>query len=156
MTFVHKTQTTFTGTAGTHRHETRISPIPQVASGRREIYLVYFFTSFLRMNAFTGISPHFETSLSSLIHCSPELCDAINAVAALHITQCSRSGISAASSSDDTISALRAYSHSVRCVQAKITSNAFSHDASALWTTLLLGVFEVRPGIPVISRRHQC
>ncbi|KAF2622748.1 hypothetical protein BU25DRAFT_205072 [Macroventuria anomochaeta] len=137
--FLHATQATYTNTAHSHVNKTTVSLIPRAPSIKSDIYLTHFFISFLHQNSFTGIAPRFETSLCSLVHHAPELRDAINAISALHITQHSQ----LASTRDENLAALQAYSRSVHCVQAKIASKSFLCDPSALWTTLLLGVFEL-------------
>jgi predicted RNase H-related nuclease YkuK (DUF458 family) len=86
------------------------------------MYLTYFFTFFLRMNAFTAIAPYLETSLSSLVHNSSKLRDATTAVSALHITQRNQSG----AMQGNDLTALQAYASSFRYVQARITSNSLS------------------------------
>lgn len=111
----------------------------QISSTRDDFYVTYFFTSFLCQNTFSGVTLQFETALSSLLHYSPELLNAIKAISALHITNRSQS----ISNQDDKLAALQAYSHSVQYVQGRIVSESFIYEPSSLWTTLLLGVFEV-------------
>lgn len=103
-----------------------------------ETYLQYFFTHFLLQNGFEGISPYLTDSLSCFIHRSSELHDAVNAIAAFHISQ-----------RDPTVlrrhvpAALQAYSRSVQSLQIQIGTESIVRDPSVFWTTLLLGVFEV-------------
>ena len=137
--FVHTTQQTFTDTARSHQKETALSLSPQAPSTKSDTYLKYFFRYFLHENGFTGIAPLLQISLSSLVHYSPELYDAINAISALHLTQHSQ----VAFRKIDDLAALQAYSRAVHRVQDKIATKSLLYDPSALWTTLLLGVFEV-------------
>ncbi|XPS70404.1 hypothetical protein M3J09_002625 [Ascochyta lentis] len=140
--FVHTTSTTFTNRSRSHRKATPISLTHPMVPCRNDIYLTYFFASFLRLNAFTGIAPEFQTSVSSLVHYSSELRDAINAISALHITQNNQT-CQSVDMSNENLAALQAYSRSVRSMQVKIASKEFIDDPSALWTTLLLSVFEL-------------
>ncbi|KAF3001190.1 hypothetical protein E8E13_000140 [Curvularia kusanoi] len=103
-----------------------------------DIYLEYFFSKFLYQNAFTGISAGFAKSLSAVLHRSSELHDAVKAIAALHIGQCNAFVVK-----EDYSAALKAYSRSVRSLQAKIEGEAIVSDPSVLWATFLLGVFEL-------------
>lgn len=111
----------------------------QILSTRDDFYLTYFFTSFLYQNTFSGVTPQFGTALSSLLHQSPELRDAVKAISALHVTHHSQ----LTANHDDKLAALQAYSRSVQHVQRRIVSQSFICDPSSLWTTLLLGIFEV-------------
>ncbi|KAJ8111760.1 hypothetical protein OPT61_g5723 [Boeremia exigua] len=139
LVFVHETQTNYSDNVRIHGKGTTTILPRQVSLIQDDNYRAYFFTSFLSQNEFAGISPQFRGSLSSLVHKSPELNDAINAISALHITQ----NVELASVAEDYHAALLAYSRSVRCLQAKIESKAIVRDPSAMWTTLLLGVFEL-------------
>jgi hypothetical protein len=137
--FVHATQTSFSQRANSHVGNMVVRVPAQAPSIKDDFYVTYFFTSFLYQNAFTGITPQFGTALSSLLHYSPELHDAISAIAALHITRHDE----LAFAHDDKLAALQAYSQSVQRVQGRIASRSFVRDPSSLWTTLLLGIFEV-------------
>ena len=112
----------------------------QVPLTPNDTYLNYFFTHFLYQNAFTSISPQFTKSLTTFLHHSPELHDAVNAISALHISH----STSYLQGRDDP-TALQAYSRSVRSLQSKLESESTARDPSVLWATLLLGVFEVSP-----------
>jgi hypothetical protein len=137
--FVHATQISFSQRGRSHVREVAISVPAQAPSIKGDCYVTYFFTSFLYQNAFTGITSQFGTALLSLLHHSPELHDAVRAISALHITQNGQSTLNY----DDKLVALQAYSRSVQRVQGRIVSQSFIRDPSSLWTTLLLGVFEV-------------
>lgn len=145
--FVHKTQAAFAKAVDSYKEKTAVAIHSQPSTVRKDTYTGYFFVAFLHQNAFTGISTQFAKSLLSFIHYSPELFDAVNAIAALHISQ----SIGIESAKSDYTAALQAYSRSVRCVQAKIDFNLSLSDPSILWTTLLLGVFEVSK---MSSRNH--
>ena len=134
--FVHATQTSFSKKGRSHVGEIAARVPARAPSIRDESYVTYFFTSFLYQNVFTS---EFATALSPLLHYSPELRDAVSAIAALHMTQHGQS----TSDHDDKLAALQAYSQSVRRIQERIASQSFIRDPSSLWTTLLLGVFEV-------------
>jgi hypothetical protein len=105
--------------------------------------LPYFFLSFSRMNILLGNTP-IDGDVLDLAKTSPALRDAIEAVATLHHKQQESFSILLENGQCDTHRALQAYGRSVRCMQNHITSNTFLGDPSALWTTFLLGVFEVR------------
>jgi len=137
--FVHATQTSFSQRGHSHVGEVAIRVPAREPSIRADFYVTYFFTSFLHRNAFTGITSQFGIALSSLLHHSPELHDAVSAISALHITQHGQSTFN----HDDKLAALQAYSQSVQRVRGRIASQSFIRDPSSLWTTLLLGVFEV-------------
>ncbi|KAF1932134.1 uncharacterized protein M421DRAFT_416861 [Didymella exigua CBS 183.55] len=137
--FVHATQASFPHRGRSHVTETVVDLPAQTSPVSSDFYVTYFFTSFLYQNSFTGITPQIGTALSSLLHYSPELHDAINAISALHMT---RNGY-LNSIQDDKLAALKAYSRSVQRVQGRIVSKSFVCDPSSLWTTLLLGIFEL-------------
>jgi hypothetical protein len=105
--------------------------------------LLYFFVPFSQMNVLLG-----DTSINSdvldLAKTSPALRDAIEAVATLHHKQQESFSIVLENGQCDTHQALQAYGRSVRSMQNHITSDTFLGNPSALWTTFLLGIFEVR------------
>lgn len=137
--FVHATQASFSQRG--HSHVAEIAGVlpAQTSLSPSDCYVTYFFTSFLHQNAFNGITPQIGIALSSLLHHSPELHDAINAISALHITRHGH----LESRQDDKLAALQAYSRSVQRIQGRIISETFICNPSSLWTTLLLGIFEV-------------
>ncbi|KAJ4984284.1 hypothetical protein SVAN01_10253 [Stagonosporopsis vannaccii] len=137
--FVHATKTQDSDDKRARRKGDTVSLPRQIPALRNETHLTYFFTSFLSQNAFTSVSEQFRISLSSLIYGSVGLRDAINAISALHIAQMR----GATPTKGDDPAALHAYARSVKCIQAKITSGSIVRDPSSLWTTLLLGVFEL-------------
>lgn len=103
-----------------------------------DLDLPYFLTHFLPMNLFIGQKVPVGPNLVELVSTSPALVDAIQAVAALHRRQ-----LSFGSGHAPATDALQAYGRSVRCMQSQITSGTYLDDPSALWTTFLLGLFEV-------------
>lgn len=142
--FVHATKAHEPDDKRIQKKGTLASLPRQVSVLESETHLTYFFTSFLSQNAFTSISEQFQTSLCSLFYSSVGLRDAISAISALHIAQIT--GATPAEGDDPV--ALRAYARSVQCMQARIASVSIVRDPSALWTTLLLGVFEVSEHMP--------
>jgi hypothetical protein len=98
----------------------------------------YFFMSFLAVNNLSNDRLPVVEELLKLMSDAPALKDAISAVSVYHRRQ---QGPETASNSD--YQALRSYGRSVRYIKDCITSNTFSHDPSALWTTFFLGLFEV-------------
>lgn len=104
---------------------------------------LYFFVPFSRMNVLLG-NMSIEDDVLELSKTSPALRDAIEALATLHYKQQESFSIVLETGQCDTHRALQAYGRSVRCMQNHITSNTFLGDPSALWTTFLLGLFEVR------------
>ena len=81
--------------------------------------------------------------LLTMTHSSPGLRNAVTAVAALHaksqglLVSARPEGRFAGSDS------LNSYVRSVQYVQGRISAGTFMEDESALWTTFLLGLFEV-------------
>ncbi|KAF2178022.1 hypothetical protein K469DRAFT_732098 [Zopfia rhizophila CBS 207.26] len=119
-------------------------PLLQSACPKRfDRDLPYFFTSFLPMNVLTSDSVPIGMDLLAMGKTSPALRDAIHAVAALHRKQQGQFTIAGGNGNYETSEALQAYNRSVRCVQNHIASNTFLGDPSALWTTFLLGLFEL-------------
>jgi|SRR5690242_7607315 len=142
--FVHATKTHDLDDKHIQKKGTVASLPRQIPALESETHLTYFFTSFLSQNAFMSVSEQFQTSLCSLLYSSAGLRDAISAISALHIAQIT----GATPAEGDDPAALRAYARSVQCMQAKIASVSIVRDPSVLWTTLLLGVFEVREHMP--------
>jgi len=113
---------------------------PRQMSGRRiDCYLPYFFTQFLPMNTFASEKFTIAEDLLTMVHSSAALRDAITAVAALHAKQQGPLDEVRIESTE----ALKAYMRSVSIVQNSIAAGSFMTDQSALWTTFLLGLFEV-------------
>jgi hypothetical protein len=95
------------------------------------------------MNIFTSERTPMELDLIDLAKTSPALRGAIHAVAALHSNQHSRPDMAKANRNSDLAEGLEAYNSSVCCIRKRIDSNELLGDPSALWTTFLLGLFEV-------------
>ena len=117
--------------------------LSQVSFDKTEREVKYFFSSFLPMNTFSHGNLLVQRELQSIMHSSNALRDALCAIASLHRFQqirCSGSGVE---DRNWHRSAMQLYVGSVRCVQAQITQNKFADDPSTLWTTFLLGLFEV-------------
>jgi hypothetical protein len=118
--------------------------LPQrIHPNRADHTIPYFFTSFLPMNILTSNKAPINNELLAMAKISPALEDAINAVAALHRKHQDQLRGETGGGNCETSEALQAYSRSVRSVQSKIASDAFLRDPSSLWTTFLLGLFEV-------------
>lgn len=119
----------------------RLPPFIGVIGSDRAV--PYFFRSFLPMNVFIS-DQSVEVELLAMMTTSEALRDAIHAVAILHRKQQYQLTIGSTKGSSETHQALQAYDRSVRYMQRCIASNAFLQDPSSLWTTFLLGLFEVR------------
>ncbi|KAL5444418.1 hypothetical protein PMIN06_008429 [Paraphaeosphaeria minitans] len=98
----------------------------------------YFFMSFLAMNNLSNDRLPVVADLLNLMAGAPALRDAISAVAVHHRKQQVPEAVPLGN-----YQALQSYGRSVRHVQTLITSETFPHDPSALWTTFLLGLFEL-------------
>lgn len=106
--------------------------------------LQYFFTSFLQMNILADNNLHVELDLQNMMHGSSALRDAIYAVSALHRNKQAQFLLpSSPDCSQGSYFALQSYSKSVQSVQSLIERNEFTRDPSTLWSTFLLGLFEV-------------
>ncbi|KAG9190592.1 hypothetical protein G6011_08680 [Alternaria panax] len=84
-----------------------------------------------------------QSELQSMMHSSAALRDALCAIAALHRFQRIQRSESGVDGLKERRSAMQLYAGSVRCVQAQIGQNKFVDDSSTLWTTFLLGLFEL-------------
>lgn len=101
--------------------------------------IVYFFVTFLSTNNLPTSRFPMADDLLHLIQNAPALRNAISAVAVQHGIH--RRPTLAATNKHH---ALQSYSHSITHINALIASNTFAQDPSALWTTFILGLFEVR------------
>ncbi|KAF2035386.1 hypothetical protein EK21DRAFT_96646 [Setomelanomma holmii] len=120
------------------------SKVPQCVSPKGlNRNLPYFFVSFLPMNIFTGEKVPMGLELLDLAKTSPALRDAIHAVAALHRRQHCQLTFTKEDVYNDLAESLEAYDQAVRCILDRIDSNDLLEDPSALWTTFLLGLFEL-------------
>lgn len=127
-----------------NRKQTQSSaPTPQVlvpSLSTLSRYL-YYFDIFVQRNNFVASTASYDLDVKSLLGTEPG-CYLVHAVTALGALQSSR--LSLATSHDDSRTAIKAYSSSVvalREAMAQLTAPSRLH---VLWTTLLLGVFEVR------------
>ena len=105
--------------------------------------MAYFFSSFLPMNVLSSGGLLLQKELQSMVHSSVALRDALCAVAALHRCQRVQWEVLETKDPEGRQGAMQLYVGSVRSVQARITHNKFADDPSTLWTTFLLGLFEV-------------
>lgn len=114
----------------------------QMPARRPDCYLPYFFTQFLPSNQFTSEKFVINDDLLLMVQESAGLRDAIDAVAALHAK---KRGYLTCSEKVESVNAeaLQAYMRSVNSVQEKISAGLFMQEKSALWTTFLLGLFEL-------------
>ena len=116
----------------------------RISLGKTERDVTYFFGSFLPMNTFSNGNLLVQNELQSMMHSSTALRDALCAVASLHRFQRAQYIGSGLEDLNGRRNAMQLYVGSVRCVQARITQDKFADDPSTLWTTFLLGLFEVR------------
>lgn len=105
--------------------------------------LAYFVGSFLIMNAFSGQFFCSKFDLQSMLEASPALRKAISAVSALHRSQTQPSTQIGGQKSHQSYTAMTAYSQSVCLTQCLISQGAFYGNPHDLWSTFLLGLFEV-------------
>lgn len=127
----------------------RMPQMVDLAWGHRAV--PYFFMVFLPMNNFSaGRSVQEEVSI--IVKTSRGLRDAIEAVATLHYNRHSRTTGCKVPDRSNGKQALQAYSRAVRHVQSRITSAAFLGAPCALWTTFVLGLFEVS-GLRMLFRQ---
>ncbi|KAH7085021.1 hypothetical protein BKA63DRAFT_8151 [Paraphoma chrysanthemicola] len=108
-----------------------------------ERYLPYFFASFLPMNIFTSDRVSMELDLIDLAKTSPALRGAMYAVTASHGEQTCSIDLANVDVQSSIAESLEAYNHSVCCIRKGIDANELLDDPSALWTTFLLGLFEL-------------
>ena len=104
----------------------------------------YFFHVFLPMNILWSDDLQMQGELQHMMHCSSALRDATNAVAVLHRSLFEQIGGEKTASRQERVAALHLYSESVRSIREQILQNNSTGHASTLWTTFLLGIFEVR------------
>jgi hypothetical protein len=102
----------------------------------------YFFMSFLPMNMLAN-DGSMNTELLMMAKASSALRYAVQAVATLHRDQQDQISIISSIECRPKYSVLQAYGRAVRSMQSLITSGNFLGDPSALWTTFILGLFEV-------------
>ena len=116
--------------------------LPFTRSPSPDLYdssILYFFISFLTMNNLSSDRLPVASDLLDLMHEAPALRNAISAVAVQHRIQ-QTSPLKSA----DKFEALQSYSQSVSYINSLIASDSFVQDPSALWTTFVLGLFEVK------------
>ncbi|KAJ4294333.1 hypothetical protein N0V90_008023 [Kalmusia sp. IMI 367209] len=111
----------------------------------------YFFTSFLAMNNLMNDRIPVASDLLGMMKDAPALRAAICAVAAHHRIQQNPTLVSGEDEKDEMFYTLQSYGQSVRYIKDLISSNTFLEDPSALWTTFLLGLFEVGRATKVIN-----
>ncbi|KAF2006442.1 hypothetical protein P154DRAFT_259094 [Amniculicola lignicola CBS 123094] len=114
-------------------------------SSKHDRNLAFFFMSFLPINMLANGRLHVDTALQLLAKSSPALVDAIQALSILHRRQHDQLATSTtrANAICKTTEALEAYGRSVRSVQKQLASSQFQGDTATLWTTFLLGLFEL-------------
>ena len=111
---------------------------PNVPLEKRDLFIGFFFSSFLANNDFSGSALDLST-ITSQFQSSPSLYNACIAVGALGFGKKLPIGESAAS----TVGALKAYRTSISSFQKEIDTDGFLHYEACLWTTFFLGIFEV-------------
>lgn len=107
-----------------------------------ELFVNHFFTSFISKNEF-GISIDMQTIISQF-QSSPSLFQVSAAIGALDLSRKSPS-----KHANATFAALKSYRTSILEFQTEIQRNNFLKSDEGLWTSLFLGLFEVRPMICV-------
>jgi hypothetical protein len=105
--------------------------------------LPYFFASFLPMNVLAN-DDWVKSEIMTMASKSSALRDAVQAIGILHRDQQDQISLNSSVEAHPRYKALQAYDRAVRAIQGLITSKTFLEDPSALWTTFLLGLFEVR------------
>ncbi|KAH4102509.1 hypothetical protein HBH70_215600 [Parastagonospora nodorum] len=115
---------------------------PSVGLQEQDRAIPYFFVSFLPMNILAN-DDSINSELQTMTKTSSALRDAIQAVGILHRDQQDQVSLNSSVEARPRYKALQAYDRAVRAIQGLITSNTFLDDPSALWTTFLLGLFEL-------------
>lgn len=124
------------------RKQLQISP--SINMSQVEYDMTYFFACFLPMNTVHGGGCLFQGQLEDMMHITPDLRDALCAVAALHRSRLAQSTTVTGKRLEPPDGALQLYGRSVKSVNRRIVCNTFAGDCSMLWTTFFLGLFEVR------------
>jgi len=119
---------------------------PSVNMSGVEYDVTYFFGCFLPMNTVLGGGPLVQAQLQDMLHVTPDLRDALCAIAALHRSRLAQSMTVTGKRLEPPDVALQLYGKSVKSVNNRILGNTFAGDCSMLWTTFFLGLFEVRLG----------
>jgi len=119
------------------------SLIRTLVPGGFEADLSYFTACFLPMNLFSGQFLLGENDLQAALHVSPALGHAISSISLLHRSSMFQDGCLIRYNRQDLQKAMESYSQSVRLIQCLIWSNKFESEPHALWSTFLLGLFEV-------------
>jgi len=102
--------------------------------------LVNFFSTFLKINNFTGRDDLELGDISSSYQSSPSLYSAIIAVSALDLgTRCPDTQPRTRSK----VIAIKAYRDSLVALQVELKNNLILQKTASLWSTFFLGVFEV-------------
>lgn len=96
------------------------------------------------MNVLWSDNLPMQGELQHMMHFSSALRDATNAVAVLHRSLFGRMDGEKTGGCQERVAALKLYSESVRSTREQILDGNLTGDASTLWTTFLLGIFEVR------------
>jgi len=118
-------------------------PRSVVVLQERDRALPYFFASFLPMNVLAN-DDCVKSEIMTMANKSSALRDAVQAIGILHRDQQDQISLNSSIEAHPRYKALQAYDRAVRAIQGLITSKTFLDDPSALWTTFLLGLFEVR------------
>ncbi|EFQ91153.1 hypothetical protein PTT_12083 [Pyrenophora teres f. teres 0-1] len=108
-----------------------------------EYDMTYFFACFLPMNTVHGGGCLFQGQLEDMMHITPDLRDALCALAALHRSRLAQSTTVTGKRLEPPDGALQLYGRSVKSVNRRIVCNTFAGDCSMLWTTFFLGLFEL-------------
>ncbi|EDU39451.1 Fungal-trans-2 domain containing protein [Pyrenophora tritici-repentis] len=108
-----------------------------------EYDMTYFFACFLPMNTVHSGSYLFQGQLEDMMHVTPDLRDALCAVAALHRSRLAQSTTATGKHPEPPDVALQLYGRSVKSINRRIMCNTFAGDCSMLWTTFFLGLFEL-------------
>lgn len=117
--------------------------------------LNYFTACFLPMNLFSGQSLLAEKDLRAMIHASPASEHAIAALSSLHRCLTSPGGRHDKSTRQDLHRSMESYSQSVKHVQHVISNQNVQPEPHMLWSTFLLGLFEVRSKATAITTPNQ-
>lgn len=135
--------TTSAQPSSTHPHTTICeSAAPKISSqivDDSSLFINHFFTNFLFQNSF-GAPLDFKC-IASEFQISPSLYNALIAVGALELSRKPHLYIK---SKDAAVKAITAYNSSIAQFQRQITGKGASLKTLNLWTTLFLGLFEVK------------
>ncbi|CAI6296015.1 unnamed protein product [Periconia digitata] len=114
-----------------------------VRSSEFESDLSYFTTCFLPMNLFSGHVLFQKSDLRAILRASPASEHAISAISSLHSVLAAQDKHAQIQTRGKFTKAMESYGQSVTSVQCLISNQKFQSESYTLWSTFLLGLFEL-------------